>query len=320
MRPIVRRINELGALKDLLRFGNEIWKDATFQQIGFRGQARASWNLTPKSFRRGVKLGYDACALEAPSRNIVEQTRAEYNAVRSFVELADGVGLDLPGDIGRFRNHRNRNGQDAEEFWSNEWPDAQDLELLAIAQHHGVPTRLLDFTHNPLVAAYFAASDCLKLLQSTEQVSEFAIWCIDLRFYRRIQRITNLQYGKTGVVERINEVLVPRHNNNFLRAQAGFFLVDEQANENWSANGGTSLDRALIERTDRWKNLKGVWGTTKIANFFLPYVKLRIKSELAEDTLRYLHGEGIHRASVFPSHANIHPALEFMRRQTHPLE
>jgi hypothetical protein len=79
--------------------------------------------------------------------------------------VADAANHRLLAKIGRtpefyrfalelriFANFKRRARQFVNLDMSNKW------DILALAQHHGLPTRLLDWTTNPLVAAYFAVT------------------------------------------------------------------------------------------------------------------------------------------------------------------
>lgn len=63
-----------------------------------------------------------------------------------------------------------------------------DWERLAIAQHHGIPTRLMDWTENPLVALYFSVRETKKDKDGAAQDSAVYVLTSDPRRYRDLVR------------------------------------------------------------------------------------------------------------------------------------
>jgi hypothetical protein len=135
--------------------------------------------------------------------------RGQPDARWSIIPKAGRPDYFTGRDLGRLHHWRDQAIAYLPELPINDW------ECLAIAQHHGLATRLLDWTLNPLVAAYFAA-DSLREVDGM-------LYC----FFPQI-------YVDTGIatLEAIDRVAAyqPRALSLRIVRQAGVFTYHPQPN------------------------------------------------------------------------------------------
>ena len=119
--------------------------------------------------------------------------RPDRTLASSLVRLAES-GADINrlelALLRNFRKYAHSEATGADSIW--DW--------LALGQHRGLPTRLLDWTYSPLVALHFA----------TENTAEFdrdgMVWCVNFveankRLPRRLKRILEQEGSDTFTVE-----------------------------------------------------------------------------------------------------------------------
>jgi hypothetical protein len=101
-------------------------------------------------------------------------------------------------------------------FRERAWPilpnaKSSDWEFLALAQHHGLPTRLLDWTRNPSVGAYFAVEN--------DHPGDSLIYAYHHRTFLNVDR--NPDPFKLKTISKF----IPNHITPRITAQTGLFTV-----------------------------------------------------------------------------------------------
>jgi hypothetical protein len=155
---------------------------------------------------------------------------------------------------------------------------------MALAQHYGLPTRLLDWTSNAYVAAYFAASGAVRT--SAHNNSNLCVWAL-------LRMIVEFEGSKAmgDDLSRLPVKLItaPAADNPNLRAQQGLFLGYQQRdiylNEQFISG---SYDQLVAE------NLTFFPTST-------PFLfRLTLPTSEAPELLRILSAHGINGSTVFP--------------------
>lgn len=125
-----------------LEASSSLWESRPHEWI-FRGHSDAEWLLLPAVHRRDSWKAFTPSGktpFDPASVTEIERITQEGSVSREFKNALRACGIPEPFEhLGPGQLY------------------GENAHLLAVAQHYGLPTRLLDWTRRSLVAAYFAA-------------------------------------------------------------------------------------------------------------------------------------------------------------------
>lgn len=219
------------------------------------------------------------------------QASDRWDLSSSYDRLALKCKVDDGDVIAEFRKKARR-------YMASSAPLESDyVGWLALMQHHGAPTRLLDFTYSPYVAAYFA------LREDTPTCDTAVVWALELN---------TLRSAIAGALTTLDDATKP---NDLMKLRPDYVSVALRCNLESARLGNTGYVVPVVPEDEpiRMAMQQGLFllnGTTLPFETSLRKMLgknsrtaircIRLNRVMRLEALRRLHQMNVHELSLFP--------------------